>query len=114
MLVRFDDSATGCWSRVDLESGEPIWISVARTGIVVKVSRLGFLGAKLFAESDLSKLALICKDLAEGSDEAPQLPTDMKNLVLRLMTSTALQSPNAAALGAKFASSRARIARGAG
>lgn len=107
-LLRFADDSKGCWARVDLQSGEPIWISIARTGVLIKVSRLGLFGAKLFEESDLSKIALICQDLSERDSRAVPLPGNMTNPVLRLMTSLALQASSAADLGAIFASARAR------
>lgn len=35
-LVRFEDSATGCFARVDLESRDPLFINVAQTGVLVR------------------------------------------------------------------------------
>ncbi len=46
-LVIYMDDKTHCWSRVDLENGDPVWIIVAQTGVVVKKSRLGLMGATL-------------------------------------------------------------------
>lgn len=56
-VVRFADNQSQCWSRVDLDNGEPVWISVAQTGIVIKKSRLGLMGATLYyAERDIPKI----------------------------------------------------------
>jgi len=36
------------WAKVQLQSGDPIWISVASVGVIVKRSKVGILGKKLF------------------------------------------------------------------
>jgi len=52
-LVRYKDSSSQCWSRVDTTSGDNIWISVARSGVVVKNSNVGLFGRKLYDCSDV-------------------------------------------------------------
>ena len=38
---------------------------MARSGVLVRISRLGLFGPKLFAESDMSRIAAVCQDLSE-------------------------------------------------
>ena len=47
-LVRYKDSSSQCWSRVDLENGDPIYIGIARPSVLIKKSNLGILGAVLY------------------------------------------------------------------
>ena len=105
-LLRFADSEVQCWSRVDLPSGQPIFISIARTGLVVKVSRTGLFGSILFRETEVARLASIMQVLSQSILEHPELPQEMRNLTLRLVTSAALQAENAASLGASLAQGR--------
>ncbi len=84
----------GCWSRVDCENGDPIWISIAQTGIIVKKSRLGWMGAQLFYEKDLYKIGQICENL-NLLVQRYNLPLDMNNPVLRLFTQICLNCSTA-------------------
>jgi hypothetical protein len=43
----------GCGACVRLENGEPIWLSLAQTSVLVKKSRWGLLGAQLYKEEDV-------------------------------------------------------------
>jgi len=56
-LVRYKDSGSQCWSRVDTPLGEPVYVSVAQSGVIVKNSNLGILGKTLYREADLDVLA---------------------------------------------------------
>jgi len=62
-LVRFQDNEKFCWSRVDAPSGEPIYISVARNGVLIKNSNLGLLGRKLFSETDVDVIVQISMNI---------------------------------------------------
>jgi len=73
-LVRFGDSAHQCWSRVDLDSGEPIFISLAQGKIVVKRSNIGLMGPKLFQESETGKLARINHQLRRETQRRRETP----------------------------------------
>ena len=44
----YKDTSGQCWANIRMPNGEPVWISVANTGVIVKNSRLGILGKKLF------------------------------------------------------------------
>ncbi len=105
-LVRYmDEGEAGCWSRVDLENGDPVWISVAQTGVVVKKSRLGLMGATLYKESNLYVVAETAQALDAQSGEY-LTPKGMVNLVLRAFTQAALECTSAAQLAARLNKAR--------
>ena len=37
-----------CWANIRMPNGDPVWISVAYTGVKVKKSRIGLLGKVLY------------------------------------------------------------------
>ncbi len=94
-LVGFRDSSTQCWSRVALTSGDPIWISVAQSGLVVKRSRMGLWGAKLYVEANVFNAAMTAKALAHLQDE-DLTPVTMTNPVLKAITNAVLHCESAA------------------
>jgi len=47
-LHSFKDGKGTCYSNVRLDNGDPIFISVAQTGVLVKKSKLGLFGPKLY------------------------------------------------------------------
>jgi hypothetical protein len=100
-LIRFKDSKTGCWSRVD--NADPIYISVAQEGILIRRSRLGILGPILYRSKDLTETARICAELNSSIDEYAT-PPQIQNPVLMLFTQLALESGSAAQLSARIAS----------
>jgi hypothetical protein len=100
-LVRYVDGGGACWSRVDLDNGDPIWISVAQSGVVVKRSRLGLMGAKLYEESNIYRAA----ETAQALDAETLLyttPVGMTNPVLRVFTQASLDSDSAAQLSIRL------------
>jgi hypothetical protein len=48
----------GCGATVRLKSGEPCWLSIAQSGVLVKKSRHGILGAILYHEKVVYKNSL--------------------------------------------------------
>lgn len=88
-LIRFMDGKNGCWSRVDLTSGDPIWIGVAQTGVMVKISRLGILGAKLYNENNRDRIANTVQALDQEFSQYTT-PMGMTSHVLRAFTQAAL------------------------
>jgi hypothetical protein len=96
-MVRFADSDRQRWSRVNLENGDPIWISVAQSGVVVKRSNLGFMGPKLYSESDVYKVAMTAQAL-DAEIATYTVPTSMTNPILRVFTQVALAANSAAEL----------------
>lgn len=62
-VVRFRDNGRECWARVDLTNGDPIWISVAQSSVVIKKSRMGLLGATLYKEESLMHSSVVATNL---------------------------------------------------
>ena len=105
-LIRFVDSPNGaCWSRVDIESGEPVWISIAQNGVLVKRSRLGLFGAKLYEEQDIHKCVDVGRVLNAQIVEY-STPSGMTNLMLRAFTQVALEAASAADFCARIGKAR--------
>jgi hypothetical protein len=113
-LVKFKDGRFVCWSRVDLDNGEPIWISVARSGVLVKKSRGGLFGEKLYkanaydANRTVVALCTIC--LQEGIPEEYDLLNNMTNPLLRAFTLEAMVSESASQLSIKLNSDLCTLA----
>ncbi len=100
-LIRFLDNKHGCWSRVDLSDGSPVYISVARTGVRIKQSRLGLFGRELYEEKVLYRLAETCMNLSSHIN-AYSVPGNMRSPVLRVFTQLALDSSSAKEYMAKL------------
>ena len=92
-LIRFQDNGIQCWSRVDLDSGEPIYISIAQSGVLVKKSNLGLFGAKLYDEPNANITAIKTKNLY-SQIELWTIPEDIQNPILRVFTQTAINCKN--------------------
>ena len=101
-LLRYvDEVGKGCWARVTLENGDPIWISVAQTGVVVKKSRLGLFGAKLYEQK---KIELVASQAFNLDDEIMEYstPPEMTHPVLKVFTQVALESKTANHVAARM------------
>jgi len=57
-LIDFMDQGLSCWARFRLDSSDPCWLRVSPSGVLVKRSRLGFLGAKLYSETHQGAVAM--------------------------------------------------------
>ena len=89
-LVRYvDNGSHECWSRVDMDTGENCYISVARTGLIIKESNLGIFGRIVFQVSDVDAFAYLAKSLSEVQYE-DLTPSDMRNPVLKVITNEIL------------------------
>jgi hypothetical protein len=95
-LISYRDTRNVCWARVDLASGEPIYISVARSGIIVKRSSLGFLGTNLY-RSNIHRAAMTAQVL-DAQTRSYLTPGDMTNPALRAFTQAALEARSSAEL----------------
>ena len=56
-VVGFVDSDAARWARFRMANGDPCWLGVARTGVLVKRSKVGLFGRKLFEEKCVEKAA---------------------------------------------------------
>lgn len=106
-LVKFlDRGMFGCWSRVDLDNGEPIWISIARTGVLVKKSKWGIMGEKLYSanayEANRTAVALLAIYIDEGIPEENDLLNNMNNPLLHAFTLAAMDSESASQLSIRL------------
>jgi len=64
-LVRFQDHDSKRFACIKLASGAPIWVSIARTGVLVKRSKLGLMGEILYKEKNVHEIAEKAKTLAK-------------------------------------------------
>ena len=81
-LLRFkDDDRKGCWANIRMDNGDPCWVSIAQTGVLVKKSREGSFGAKIYAEKNIHEVA---KKVAALVQLYPDMvtPPEMLNIVL--------------------------------
>ena len=44
----YKDSKTQLWANIRLDNNDPVFISVAQTGVLIKNSKIGIFGKKLF------------------------------------------------------------------
>lgn len=56
-LLDFIDSNTARWARFRLADGDPCWLGIAQSGVLVKRSRMGLLGRKIYEEKNLNQAA---------------------------------------------------------
>lgn len=95
------DGPLGVWARVELENGDPIWISVAQTGVLVKRSKMGLMGAKLFEVSNVYEAARTGM-LLDAAISNYETPPEMTNLVLKAFTQTAMNCSTSAEVAIKL------------
>jgi hypothetical protein len=87
-LHSYQDSRTGCYANIRMDNGDPCFISVAQSGVLVKKSRIGLLGAKLY-EKGVYEAAMTGKALAYLLDQM-LAPEEMTNPVLKSFTNAVL------------------------
>jgi hypothetical protein len=79
----------GCFANIRMDNGDPCYISVAQTGVLVKKSRLGWFGAKLYDEKLVYRAAKTAQLLA-GMYPEKLTPEDMTNPILDAFTNAVL------------------------
>jgi len=89
-LHSFQDDKRGCYANVRMSNGDPCWIGVAQTGVIVKKSRIGLFGAKLYDESRIFEAANDAEWLANRYPNQ-LVPDDMTSPVLAAFTNAVLQ-----------------------
>lgn len=89
-LVHFKDTQTMCFALFLFPEKKHIYLGVARTGVIVKQSRFGLFGRKLFS-GDVLHTGHACVYLksVERQDKAHE---EMKMPVLRVFSSSILSS----------------------
>lgn len=95
-LIGFlDDDRKGRWANIRMDNGDPCWISIAQTGILVKKSKIGLLGAKLYEEKNVYKAARTAQALNEQYPD-DLTPADIWNPVLKSIVNAILHCRNLA------------------
>lgn len=91
-IAHFSDTKHSCYALLEMDNGDPCWISVAQ-GVVVKKSRLGLLGAVLYKENVVYNAAMTAKALAYLFPKS-LTPEGMTNPVLSAFTNAVLHASN--------------------
>jgi hypothetical protein len=81
-----DDGRRGCFANVRMDNGDPCWISIANTGVIVKKSKLGLLGEKLYSSKEPGKTVTTLWKLYPES----LTPPEIKHIVLQAFTNAVL------------------------
>lgn len=92
-LKHYKDTGIQCWASLTTQNNEPIWIGVAQTGVVVKKSKIGLMGAKLFSSRDVTHAATVAQSLDKELYDT-QLPDgcEITNPVLGVFVKAAIAS----------------------
>ena len=92
-LGRYSDGRLTCYANITLDNGDPIYISVAQAGVVVKRSKTGLMGKKLY-NGGAEQTARKCQSLHETFGSTPVDP-GVTNPALRVFVQAALNSDSA-------------------
>ncbi len=93
-LLRFlDDDRKGRWGNIRMDNGDPCWVGIAQTGILVKKSKIGIFGARLYEEKNVYKAARTAQALSEQF-LGDLTPDGMWNLVLKSIVNAILHCGN--------------------
>ena len=93
-LIRYlDDDRKGRWANIRMDNGDPCRVSIAQTGILVKKSKVGIFGAKLYEEKNTYKAAKTAQTLCK---EYPNdlTPDELLHPVLKSIVNAILHCDN--------------------
>jgi len=87
----YQDNKLGCYANIRMDNGDPVWISVAQTGVVIKKSKLGLFGPKLFVSRDAYHAAKAAEVL-DGQFDDTNIPEgySFSNPVLKAIVKACL------------------------
>lgn len=106
-LHSFRDKGSGCCANVRLDNGDPVFISVAQSGVVVKKSISGVMGRKLYKSETVNEATITANALAQlFPDHA--IPPWITNPVLRSFINAALHCSSASEVNDVFNTAVAR------
>ncbi len=88
-LYNFKDGMVSCYSNIRMDNGDPCFISVAQAGVLVRKSKFGLFGAKLFNNSDIYFCGNIARALWYLYPEN-KLPDGFSNPVLQAFTNAVM------------------------
>jgi hypothetical protein len=88
-LHSFKDNKGSCYANVRMDNGDPVFISVAQTGVLVKKSKLGIFGPKLYESRTVYDAAMTAQALDALFPDYVSME-GMTNAALRAFTNAAL------------------------
>ena len=107
-IIRFQDNENACYASLRLGNGEPCHISVARKSIIVRRSRFGLFGRKLYRELDAGRNAAVAEAL-DALYPANLLPRGFSNPMLSAFTNSVLQCGSAEEVTCMFGEATRRM-----
>ena len=108
-IYSFRDKGLECYANVRMDNGDPVFIRVAQTGVVVKKSISGLMGLKLYRSQTMYEAAKTAKALAQLFPKYATPPWII-NPVLRSFINAALHCSSAAEVIDVFNNAVARAA----
>lgn len=114
-VVRFKDDNSACWARVDWESGEPAFISIAQSGVLIKRSRLGLFGTILYSEPDIHSVVAMSRVIDDhilDDSIVLDMPPGLNSPVLCSFTSLAVATDSAISFCASIGEAKRLVAKG--
>ncbi|MBU1053877.1 MAG: hypothetical protein KKC46_08610 [Proteobacteria bacterium] len=114
-LIKFLDDAKACLARVALNRREYVFISIAQVGVLVKRSRFGIFGPKLYEETNISSCMKMSKTLDKNllsHKSLSYLPKSMNDPVLKSFTRLAIESNSRVEFCAKIEKAKQLIPQG--
>jgi hypothetical protein len=108
-IYSFRDKGLECYANVRMDNGDPVFIRVAQTGVVVKRSISGLMGLKLYKSRTMHEAATTAKALAQLFPKYATPPWII-NPVLRSFINAALHCSSAAEVIDVFNNAEARAA----
>ena len=108
-LHSFRNNGSGCFANVRMDNGDPVFIRVEQTGVVVKKSISGLLGPKLYRSQTVDEATTTAEALAQLFPKRVTPPW-ITNPVLRSFINAALHCSSAAEVNDVFNTAVARAA----
>ena len=81
----------GHWCRIQMDDGDPCWISIGKDTVIIKKSKLGIFGKKIFEKGPIIEIYARLSKLDEMFPKK-LTPEDMTSLALKYFTNAALNS----------------------
>lgn len=83
-----DAGTKGVWANIRMDNNDPCWIGIADTGVLVKKSKIGMFGAKLYDE----KVTVAVNTAMGLSQRFPDelTPSDIQHPLLKAFTNAVL------------------------
>ena len=83
-LNHYQDGSGSCYANIRMENGDPVFISIAQSGVIIKKSLFGLFGPKLFVSKDVYEAATTARKLDEMlNDDILPKGFHVNNVVLK-------------------------------